>query len=153
MENNCCIWLVKANGGETSKKNWRVTSSMMPWLSWVTRNNIIWWVTLWFSPPLAGNSCVRVMRLCHVSGLCGFTAEFPSLFGDLMCQSIFLGWSLMGCLCFSEKHTSESSLNFCLLCCLISRVGYKLSSTLFTWKQSPALHSPPLCSAVKPASN
>lgn len=133
--------------------NWRVTSFMMPWLSWVTRNNIIWWVTLWFSPPLAGNSCVRVMWMCHISGLCGFTADFPSLFGDLMCQSIFLGWSLMGCLCFSEKYTSESSLNFCLLCCLISCVGYKLSHNPVYMGAKCCPSQPPLYSAVKPASN
>lgn len=56
-----------------------------------------------------------------------------------MCQSIFLGWSLMGCLCFlHRKHTFESSLNSA--CCLISCVVHKLSYKMFTWKQCPALH-------------
>lgn len=78
------------------------------WLqSWVTCNkNMTWWVTLWLPPPLAELSCVGVVWLRRVSGLCGFIAEFLSLFGDLMCQSIFLGWSLMGLFVFSaQKNT------------------------------------------------
>lgn len=81
--------------------------------------------------------------MCRVSGLCGFIAEFLSLFGDLMCQSIFLGWSLMGCLCFlHRKHTSASSLDSACCAVLSPALGTSSHTTLFTWKQSPALHIP-----------
>ncbi len=60
-----------------------------------------------------------------------------------MCQSIFLGWGLMACLCFlHRKHTSESSV-ISACCVFLSPVlGTSFHTTVFTWKQSPAPHIP-----------
>lgn len=68
---------------------------------------------------------------------------FLSLFGGLMCQCIFLGWSLMACLCFLHgRHTFESSVKSACCACLSPVLGTSFHTTLFTWKQSPAPHIP-----------
>lgn len=38
-----------------------------------------------------------------VSGSCGFITAFRSLFGDLMCRSVFLGWGFNGLFVFAEN--------------------------------------------------
>lgn len=53
-----------------------------------------------------------------------------------MCQSVFLGWSLMGCLYFvPRKHILESSLTFARCRFLSPVFGTRSHATLFTWKQ------------------
>lgn len=66
---------------------------------------------------------------------------FPSL-NSLMLQTIFFSWCLTGCLSFLHRnHTFESSLS-CACCAFLSPVlGTNSYTTLFTCKQSPALHN------------
>lgn len=72
--------------------------------------------------------CFRVVLLCKACTACVWVLSRElSLFGDLMCWSIFLIWGLMDCLCL-QKTGLKSSLN--LAWCVFS--SFSLATSYHT---------------------